>query len=81
MQKSYSNTGSGRRANVKSDKFGNSFIIVACKPDKNPDFCKGFIELKGILYKVEPSTASDKSDGVSAWVKITELKARPNRQM
>lgn len=61
---------------IKTDKFGQSFTVVGCKDDGTP-FPKGYAELGGKLYKIEPSVAQ--KEGVAMWVKITQVKkqARP----
>ena len=57
---------------ISTDRFGNPYQLVGCKPSKNPAFCQGYIELGGKLYKIEPSMAN--KDGVAMWVKVTAVK-------
>lgn len=70
----YGNNNNGGRSNSSVDQFGNTFSVVGCKPSKNPAFCHGYVEIKGDLYKIEPSTAT--KEGVSAWVRITKMKPK-----
>ena len=61
---------------ISNDRFGQPYQVVGCKPNKNnADFCAGYAELGGKLYKIEPSKAE--KEGVTAWVKITLVKKRP----
>lgn len=66
-------------AQPQRDRFGNEYMLVSCKDTKGTGYGKGYIEIKGQLYKVESSEA--KKDGVSHWVKITKIdkKAKPNK--
>lgn len=54
------------------DKFGNSYAVVSCKDKKGTGFPKGFIEIKGKLYKLEPSPSQ--KEGVDMWIRVTEMK-------
>lgn len=55
-----------------TDKFGNPMRVIGCKPNKrNPDFCVGYLEIGGTLYKLEPSMS--KKEGVSMWVRVTKM--------
>lgn len=60
---------------VKSDRFGNPYQLIGCKAN-DKGFCKGYIELGGKLYKVEPSKSDNEKYGY--WVKVTQVKKRPN---
>lgn len=55
---------------IQTDRFGNAYQLVGCKPNKN-GFSVGYAELGGKLYKIEPSEAS--KEGISHWVKITKV--------
>lgn len=57
--------------NTRLDRFGNEYIVVGCKDKKGTGFPKGYIEIKGQLYKLEPSDAQ--KDGVEMWVKVTKI--------
>lgn len=57
---------------VRTDKFGNDYTVVGCKDKKGTGYPKGYIEIKGDLYKIEPSK-SDK-EGVELWVRVTKMK-------
>jgi len=57
---------------VSNDRFGNPYQLIGCKDKKDTGFAKGYVELGGKLYKIEPSTAQ--KDGVLFWVKITLVK-------
>lgn len=59
------------QAYIKNDRFGNPFQLIGCKPN-DKGFCKGYIELGGKLYKVEPSISQNEKYGY--WVKITAVK-------
>ena len=63
----------GKYNNVKNDRFGNPYQLIGCKPN-DKGFCKGFIELKGQLYKIEPSTSNNEKYGY--WVKVTKVSKR-----
>jgi hypothetical protein len=63
---------------ISTDKFGNPYQLIGCKVN-DKGFSKGFIELGGKLYKVEPSQAS--KEGVSYWVKVTEMKKQAAQKM
>jgi len=74
---------SRRKYSARIDKFGNPYELVSCKDKKGDGFSKGFVELKGQLYKIEPSMSSkgkvDKyGNPVLYWVKITKMAARQN---
>ena len=56
---------------LKTDRFGQPFTVVGCKPSKNEDFCAGYVELGGKLYKLEPSDAN--KDGVKMWIRVTKV--------
>lgn len=57
--------------NIRQDKFGNDYTVVGCKDKKGTGFSRGFIEIKGQLYKLEPSK-SDK-EGVEVWIRVTKM--------
>lgn len=57
---------------IKNDRFGNPFQVIGCKDVKGTGFPKGYVELGGKLYKLEPSQA--KKDGVEVWIKVTAVK-------
>ncbi len=64
---------------VKTDRFGNAYQVIGCKPSKkNPDFAVGYVELGGKLYKIEPSAAQ--KDGVSYWCRVTQVKKHNTNQ-
>ena len=63
------------KAFISTDKFGNAFQVIGCKDPKATGFPKGYVELGGKLYKLEPSVA--KKDGVEVWIKVTAVKKRP----
>lgn len=54
---------------INTDKFGNPYQVIGCRDKKGTGFSKGFVELGGKLYKLEPSTAN--KEGVEAWVRVT----------
>lgn len=57
---------------ISTDKFGNPFQVVGCKPNKkNSDFNVGYADLGGKTYKIEVSKAS--KDDVDYWVRITKM--------
>lgn len=60
---------------IKTDRFGNPYQVVGCRDKKGTGFPVGYVELKGQLYKLEPSSA--KKDGVEAWIKVTAVKKQP----
>lgn len=68
----------GRQKRISNDKFGNPYQLIGCK-ENDKGFSKGFIELGGKLYKIEPSQAQ--KDGVSYWVKVTQMKKQANQSM
>ena len=61
----------GKRPFIKADRFGNPTQLIGCKAN-DKGFAKGFVELGGKLYKVEPSQAN--KEGVAYWVKFTLMK-------
>lgn len=58
-------------ANVRKDRFGNEFQLIGCKDKNGSGFSKGYLELKGDLYKIEPSVAQ--KEGYEYWVKVTKV--------
>lgn len=65
----------GRQRRISTDRFGNPYQLIGCKDVKGTGFSKGYIELGGKLYKLEPSPAS--KEGVDFWIKVTQVKAQP----
>mgnify|MGYP000364261049 CR=1 FL=1 len=65
--------------NASLDKFGNKYTVVGCKDKKGDGFPKGYIELSGKLYKLEPSKSN--KEGVDVWIRVTEVKKQPNMKM
>ncbi|WP_281638419.1 hypothetical protein [Flavobacterium marginilacus] len=63
------------QARINTDKFGNPYQLIGCKDKKGTGYGVGYIELKGQLYKLEPSPS--KKDGVTDWIKVTAIKKRP----
>jgi len=64
---------------AQTDRFGNAYKLVSCKDKKGVGFPKGFIEISGVTYKIEPSRALEgklDKNGVPilAWVKVTKMK-------
>ena len=67
-----------RRA--KTDRFGNTYELVSCKANRN-GYPVGYVEIKGQLYKVEPSPASNGKEDrrgreIMYWVKVTKVEKR-----
>jgi len=60
----------------RKDRFGNSYKLVGCKDKKGNGFPRGFVEIGGTMYKIEPSEAN--KEGVDYWVKITKMPKRSN---
>jgi hypothetical protein len=56
---------------AKQDRFGRRFTNVACKDKKGRGYPSGILRIGGKAYKIEPS--SSRTDGVEAWVRVTEL--------
>ena len=63
---------------IQNDRFGNPYQIIGCRDKKGSGFSKGYIELGGKLYKLEPSEAQ--KEGVEFWVKVTQVKKNNNSQ-
>lgn len=63
----------------QKDRFGNEYILVGCKDKKGTGYGKGYFEMGGKLYKVEPSEAN--KEGYTHWVKITKVNksAKPSK--
>lgn len=60
---------------VSKDRFGNDFVLVGCKPKKkNEKYSVGYVEIKGQLYKIEPTEAE--KEGIMFWCKLTKLEKR-----
>lgn len=59
-------------ANVTIDRFGNEYTLVGLKDKRSTGYGKGYIEIKGQLYKLEHSPAN--KEGYTGWVKVTKLK-------
>jgi len=60
-------------AKVNTDRFGNAYQLIGCKPNKN-GFPVGYLELGNSLYKVEPSES--KNEKYLYWVKVTKVDKR-----
>lgn len=60
------------KARITNDRFGNPYQVIGCKDKKGTGFPKGYVELGGKLYKLEPSPAS--KEGVEVWIKVTAVK-------
>lgn len=58
---------------VKTDRFGNAYQLIGCKPNKN-GYAVGYMKIGNATYKIEPSTSN--KEGVDAWVKVTRMKKR-----
>ena len=61
---------------VSTDKFGQKYQVIGCKDKKGTGFPKGYITLKGKLYKLEPSKSN--KDGIEMWIRCTEVKNQNN---
>lgn len=61
--------------NIRNDRFGNPYQIVGCRDKKGTGFSKGYVELGGKLYKLEPSSAN--KEGVDTWIKVTKVNKQP----
>lgn len=70
---------SGFKQRVSTDRFGQAYQVIGCKDKKGTGFPKGYIELKGKLYKLEPSNAN--KDGVDMWIRVTEVKKTAGASM
>jgi hypothetical protein len=57
---------------IKTDRFNNPYQVIGCKDPKDTGFPKGYVELGGKLYKLEPSKAN--KEGVDVWIKVTQVK-------
>lgn len=64
---------------INTDKFGQSYQVVAMTDKKGTGYPSGYVELKGVLYKLEPG-ASNKAE-VAGWLRITAVKKRTNGTM
>lgn len=60
---------------IKTDKFGNPYQVVGCKDLKDTGYPKGYVELGGKLYKLEPSKSN--KEGTAMWIKVTQVKKAP----
>jgi len=70
-----------RYNNIRNDRFGNPYQLITAlqvvtKEGEAIEAYKGFIELKGQLYKLEISTRQKehKSGKDGMWVKVTAVK-------
>lgn len=54
-----------------ADRFGNPQAVVGLKDKKNTGYPKGFVEIKGDLYKV--TTSPSNKEGVAEWVTLTKM--------
>ena len=61
-----------QQARISTDKFGNPYQVIGCKDKNGSGFPKGYVELGGKLYKLEPSPAQ--KDGVETWIRVTQMK-------
>lgn len=62
-----------RKPFIQEDKFGQPTQLIGCKANEK-GFCKGYIELGGKLYKLEPSKSQNEKYGY--WIKVTLCKKR-----
>ncbi|MGL3000510.1 hypothetical protein [Flavobacterium sp. RSSB_23] len=60
------------KARISTDKFGQKYQVVGCKDKKGTGFPKGYVELGGKLYRLEPSNSN--KDGVEMWIRVTAVK-------
>ena len=63
---------SAYKPRITNDRFGQPFQVIGCKDKKDTGFSKGYVELGGKLYKLEPSKAT--KEGVEVWIKVTQVK-------
>jgi hypothetical protein len=56
---------------IKNDRFGNPYQLIGCKVN-DKGFAKGYIELGGKLFKIEPSVSQNEK--YAYWVKVTAVK-------
>lgn len=68
-------------AYANKDRFGNDYTVVGCYDKKGKGYPVGYVELKGQLYKIEPSEAQKdkqnrKGEDLLSWVKITKVQKR-----
>jgi hypothetical protein len=62
---------------AQNDRFGNPQVVVGLKDKKGTGFAKGFIEIKGQLYKI--TTSPSNKEGVEEWVTLTQMPKQNNR--
>lgn len=62
---------------AQNDRFGNPQVVVGLKDKKGTGFPKGYIEIKGTLYKI--TTSPSNKDGVHEWVTLTQMSKQNNR--
>ena len=55
---------------VSKDRFGNNYLVVGLK-DNGKGFPRGYVEIKGTLYKLEYSDS--KKEPVLCWIRFTEM--------
>ena len=60
--------------NFRVDRFGNQFTVVGCKDKKASGYPKGYVEIAGQLYRLEPSRAN--KEGVDMWIRVTKMQKR-----
>jgi len=66
-----------RRVRTSFDKFGNEVQIVGIRVPNGKKYGRGYIEIKGQLFKVEVTDAQ--KEGYQAWVRFTKLEERERR--
>lgn len=59
------------------DRFGNEQVVVGLKDKKGTGFPKGYIEVKGDLFKI--TTSQSNKEGVMEWVTLTKMKKQGSR--
>lgn len=59
------------------DRFGNEQAVVGLKDKKGTGYPKGYIEIKGDLFKI--TTSPSNKEGVHEWVTLTKMKKQAGR--
>lgn len=54
------------------DRFGNEQVVVGLKDKKGTGYPKGYIEIKGDLFKI--TTSNSNKEGTLEWVTLTKMK-------
>jgi hypothetical protein len=62
---------------AQNDRFGNPQVVVGLKDKKGTGYGKGFIEIKGDLFKI--TTSRSNKDGVTEWVTLTKMPKQRNQ--